>query len=203
MITGHIVRGLCIVSFTSMSGLLLAGCLGEELAEGEDQTEDIGVTAEAIGISCAEASPTATFIGSIDYTSPQTYDNLSCFKAVVLDVKNYSNNTSTTVKWGGGGLSTKASCESAWMRADLFEKINGKWEYRSTKEKYGYWFDGTEDPTIPIVGCTFAMGISYISFSSEMIMGHEYRIAATARPYYGSSAPTRVVHVESWPYVQF
>ncbi|WP_437286657.1 hypothetical protein [Sorangium sp. So ce406] len=210
MNTLRIVNGLGFVCF-SVAAFALTGCAVD--AAGDDSPvddmveEDVEVVEEAeqaMGVECANAAATATFVGGIDYSSPQTYNTASCYKGVVLDVSNYSSlyaqNPSgsvfpgrTTVEWADSlpALSDPdriVKCNSTYVAADLFERVGGNWVYKTTKESLGAWtpfFDGG-----------FCAGPA-VSFSSEMQAGKTYRVSATARTYKSSSAPTRKLHVES------
>ncbi|XXY54052.1 hypothetical protein WME91_23265 [Sorangium sp. So ce269] len=207
MNTYRIVNGLAFVCF-SVAALAFAGCAVDA---GDDDSllddvveEDVEEAEQAMGVECANAAATATFVGGIKYNSPQSYNTTNCYKGVVLDVTQYSSlyaqNPSgsvfpgrTTVEWADS-LPTFADpdhvarCESTYVAADLFEKVGTSWVHRTSKESLGSWtpfFDGG-----------FCAGPA-VSFSSEMQAGKTYRISATARSYKGSSAPTRKLHVES------
>ncbi|WP_437754345.1 hypothetical protein [Sorangium sp. So ce1389] len=207
MNTYRIVNGLGFVCF-SVAALAFAGCAVDA---GDDDSllddvveEDVDQAEQAMGVECANAAATATFVGGINYNSPQTYNTSSCYKGVVLDVSSYSSlyaqNPSgsvfpgrTTVEWADSlpafaDPDRVAKCESTYVAADLFEKVGSSWVHKISKESLGSWtpfFDGG-----------FCAGPA-VSFSSEMQAGKTYRVSATARSYKGSSAPTRKLHVES------
>jgi multidrug resistance efflux pump len=82
----RIVGGMSVLL---SSAVTLMGCSVEAADDGA-LDGDIEQVEEAIGTDCAAASPTATFAGAINYTSPRTYDTAHCTKAVVLDVSNYA-----------------------------------------------------------------------------------------------------------------
>ena len=212
MNTYRIVNGLAFVCF-SVAALAFAGCAVDA---GDDDSllddvveEDVEQAEQALGVECANAATTATFVGGIKYDSPQSYNTTSCYKGVVLDVSNYSSlyaqNPSgsvfpgrTSVEWADSlpafaDPDHVARCESAFVAADLFEKVGNSWVHRTSKESLGSWtpfFDGG-----------FCAGPA-VSFASEMLAGKTYRISATARSYKGSSAPTRKLHVESLEHVK-
>src|SRR5262245_54064110 len=135
----RIVRGM-IAGMGFVASLVLVGCAVEA---GDDVDREgstgaavhIGEAAEAIGTECAAASPITTFVGGFDYTSPQTYNTANCYKAVALDVTNYQTGVApplcgypdfrTSVHWVDAPPSTPAACSQAWLRADLFEIVNG------------------------------------------------------------------------------
>ncbi|WP_437926076.1 hypothetical protein WMF37_44720 [Sorangium sp. So ce291] len=207
MNTLRIVNGLGFVCF-SVAALAFAGCAVDA---GDDDSllddvveEDVDQAEQALGVECANAAATATFVGGINYNSPQSYNTTSCYKGVVLDVSNYSSlyaqNPSgsvfpgrTTVEWADSLPSLSdadhvAKCESTFVAADLFEKVGSSWVHKTSKESLGVWtpfFDGG-----------FCAGPA-VSFSSEMQAGKTYRISATARAQKSSSALTRKLHVES------
>ncbi|WP_437830398.1 hypothetical protein [Sorangium sp. So ce1153] len=207
MNTYRIVNGLAFVCF-SVAALAFAGCAvgagGDDSLLDDVVEEDVDQAEQAMGVECANAAATATFVGGINYNSPQTYNTSSCYKGVVLDVSSYSSlyaqNPSgsvfpgrTTVEWADSlpafeDEGHEARCESTYVAADLFEKVGSSWVHKTSKESLGSWtpfFDGG-----------FCAGPA-VSFSSEMQAGKTYRISATARSYKGSSAPTRKLHVES------
>ncbi|WP_437503859.1 hypothetical protein [Sorangium sp. So ce1099] len=207
MNTYRIVNGLAFVCF-SVAALAFAGCAVDA---GDDDSllddvveEDVDQAEQALGVECANASTTASFVGGINYNSPQSYNTTSCYKGVVLDVTNYSSlyaqnpsgsvfPGSTTVEWADSlpafaDPDHEAKCESTFVAADLFEKVGNSWVHRTSKESLGIWtpfFDGG-----------FCAGPA-VSFSSEMQAGKTYRISATARAQKSSSALTRKLHVES------
>ncbi|MGK3969015.1 hypothetical protein WMF01_51560 [Sorangium sp. So ce1667] len=207
MNTLRIVNGLGFVCF-SVVAIALAGCAvdaaDDDLLVDDVMEEDVEEAEQALGVECANAAATATFAGGINYNSPQSYNTTSCYKGVVLDVSNYSSlyaqNPSgsvfpgrTTVEWADSlpafaDPDHVAKCESAFVAADLFEKVGSSWVHRTSKESLGSWtpfFDGG-----------FCAGPA-VSFSSEMQAGKTYRISATARAQKSSSALTRKLHVES------
>ena len=207
MNTLRIVNGLGFVCF-SVVAIALAGCAvdaaDDDSLVDDVMEEDVDQAEQALGVECANAAATATFVGGINYNSPQTYNTTNCYKGVVLDVSNYSSlyaqNPSgsvfpgrTTVEWADSlpafaDPDHEAKCESTFVAADLFEKVGSSWVHKTSKESLGSWtpfFDGG-----------FCAGPA-VSFSSEMQAGKTYRISATARSYKGSSAPTRKLHVES------
>ncbi|WP_437810813.1 hypothetical protein [Sorangium sp. So ce1078] len=212
MNTYRIVNGLGFVCF-GVVAIALAGCavdatdddaLVDDVVEGDVVEENVAEAEQAMGIECGSAATTASFFGGINYTSPQSYSTTSCYKGVVLDVQNYSSSYAqnpsgsvfpgrTTVEWADS-LPTLADpdrlsrCESAYVAADLFEKVGQSWVYKTSKESLGSWtpfFDGG-----------FCAGPG-VSFSSEMQAGKTYRISATARTQKSSSAATRKLRVES------
>ncbi|WP_437315568.1 hypothetical protein [Sorangium sp. So ce385] len=203
----RIVNGLAFVGFGVLA-IALAGCAvdatDEDALADDVVEEDVAEAEQAMGVECAGAAATATFVGGINYTSPQSYSTASCYKGVVLDVQSYSSlyaqNPSgsvfpgrTTVDWADSlpafaDPDHVATCESTYLAADLFEKVGSSWVYKTTKESLGIWtpfFDGG-----------FCAGPG-VSFSSEMQAGKTYRISATARTHKSSSAATRKLHVES------
>ncbi|XXX75259.1 hypothetical protein WMF30_47180 [Sorangium sp. So ce134] len=209
MNTYRIVNGLGFVCF-GVVAFALAGCAVDAAGDDAlvddvvDVDEDVAEAEQAMGVECAGAAATATFVGGINYTSPQSYSAASCYKGVVLDVQSYSSSYAqnpsgsvfpgrTTVEWADS-LPTLADpdrvakCEATYVAADLFEKVGSSWVYKTSKDSLGVWtpfFDGG-----------FCAGPG-VSFASEMQAGKTYRISATARTQKTTSAPTRKLHVES------
>lgn len=204
MNTHNFVSGLALALISS-SALLLSGCLAEgasaELSDTADAAsvdEAVGEASQAIGSECAAAAATQSFSSVIDYTSPQTYSTTNCYKGVVLDVTSYASTAPagnwiyTNVGWAdsvpvASQSGHEAACAALWMEGDLFERVNGTWVFRGTREAFGYWstdFPATNTCMPPTV-----------NFNDVMVPGRTYRIAATARTSKGSSALTRKLSV--------
>ena len=97
MNTLRIVNGLGFVCF-SVAAMAFAGCAIDAAGDDslvddvmEEDVEGVEEAEQAMGVECANAAATATFVGGIDYDSPQTYNTTSCYKGVVLDVSKYSS----------------------------------------------------------------------------------------------------------------
>jgi hypothetical protein len=187
MNVGKIVSRMGVV-LVGVSALGLSGC-GEE---------DIGSVAQAIGPECAAAAPTASFISTINYTSPQTYNPPYCWKGVVLDVENYASTAPpgywiyTNIGWADSvPLASEpnhvTNCNNLWMQADLFEEVNGVPVFRASREAYGTWLTG-----FPAANTCWGPGVN---FNDMMVVGKTYRISATARTYKNGGAPTRKLSV--------
>jgi hypothetical protein len=208
MIIERMISGMSVV-VVSVAAMTLAGCAMEaEDVDAIELEEDIAQEAQAFGAECAAASPTVTAVGTVNYTSPQTYSTTNCVKAVVVDVSNYktgaplpptndglSYSFSTFVSWadavpGSSTLNHEAICNSMLVRVDLFEVINGVPVFKTTRTSLGQWIDGDlfslcEAPALDL--------------TSQMQAGKKYRIAASARSSSASTAPTRKVNVNaSW-----
>jgi hypothetical protein len=191
MNTSYSIMGVVLTAST----LALCGCTVEAGAPSTPE-EAVGNTAEAIGPECAAATATQTFVSEIHYTSPKTYDTQDCYKAVVVDLSNYASTmphgdiADTTVTWADTVPGTKTVCNSTWVRADLFQKINGMWIYKGTKESQGWWSTG---------GFSFPVGCQTpgVDFATEMTQHNTYRIAATARTDNTSNAPTRKLRINT------
>jgi hypothetical protein len=170
--------------------------------ESDDDDPVSGDVAQAIGTECSGANPTVTFNGGANYTSPQTYDTASCFKAVVVDITSYAASFlgagdvpgGTYISWADSLPTTAAACTSSWVRSDLFV-WNAGWVYVGPRESHGAWV--APDPSDPfsLSGCLFTPGTSYTA--ADLQAGKTYRIAATARTAASSSAATRRVRVVS------
>lgn len=189
--TNQIVSGIVI----ALASLSLNGCMVDGI-EGEDAMLDIDQTELALGLECADTFATQTFNGGINYTSPQTYNQTSCYKGVAIDVTNYSSIYTqpgdipghTAVEWADALPNTQAACQSTVVTAYLFQWINGDWQYVDDKSSFGVWTS--------FFGSYYCSGPG-VSFETEMQAGRTYRIAATARTQNSSSAPTRKLHIES------
>lgn len=209
MIIERMVSGMSFV-VVSVAAMAFAGCAMEagdvDALESESEgEEDIAQEAQAIGPECAAASPTISAVGTVNYTSPQTYSTTNCFKAVVVDVANYKSGAalpptndglsysfSTTVSWAEAvpdifTLNHEAICNSMLVRADLFEFINGVPTVKTTQSSLGQWVDGD----------IFSFcSIPALNLTSQLQAGKKYRVAATART---SNSVTHKVNVNaSW-----
>lgn len=184
----------------SVSALSLSGCLAEA-GEGEVFEEIVGEVEQAIGPECAGAFATASFISTINYTSPQTYNTASCYKGVVVDVQNYAStrplgySAHTTITWEdsvplASDSNHVSNCNNQLIHADLFELgLNGTWVYKTSRADFGFWQDDDE-------GLDWNTCLSpEVSFSDLMSFNKTYRISATARTYNGSGAPTRTLAI--------
>jgi hypothetical protein len=160
--------------------------------------EEIGSSTSPLSEGCAAThQPTASFTGSVDFTSPTTYSAPNCFKAVVLDVDDYAL---ANTGWGTPPGRTEITwedpqwgvCSDMMIRAQLFRKVSGVW-IPDGDEKQA---NGTVrvGPLPVALSCTPPS----VSFDKEMKPGLDYRIAATARA--GNNAgPTRSLRVRSRP----
>lgn len=191
------MRAMCKWVFVGVVGAIAtAGCAAEDSSDGQGAT---GELAQAIGTECSAASTTAAFVGGANYTSPQTYSTTSCFKAVVVDISNYSSTFlgagnvagGTYISWADSAPTTQAACTSSWVRADLFVWQNNAWTYKGFKTATGIW--------TPFFGSFFCETAQVGFTAPDLVAGNTYRIAATARTAATSDAATRKVSVLSEP----
>lgn len=77
--------------------LVLLGCSSDEQP---GYTEDIHRAAAELSRNCANATPSAVFIGDVSFLSATTYNPRDCAKAQVVEVREYANNL---VSAGAGG----------------------------------------------------------------------------------------------------
>jgi hypothetical protein len=205
MDTLHFISGLA-VALVSSGALFLSGCAAESADAEADESavaagadESVGEAAQAIGSECAAAAATASFVSAINYTSPQTYNPPYCYKGVMLDVSSYASTAPlgywiyTNVGWAdsvplASQSGHETACAQLWMQADLFERVNGTWVYKLSREDFGYW---VADGLFSSDTCTPPT----VNFNDIMVKGRTYRISATARTYKSSSAPTRKLNV--------
>ncbi|WP_437757053.1 hypothetical protein [Sorangium sp. So ce1389] len=181
---GRIISRMGIVSVCA-SALVLSGCIGS--AEGEGFEEEVGETEQAIGIECAGATATASFTGSVDWVSPQTYNTTSCYKGVVIDVNsiNAIGGVSTVAaSWADTAPTTQAACEASWVQIDVFQWVSGSWSHLISDDANGIWNSSTGKCSVPGI----AEGVN---------PGSTVRVSATARTSQSSSAPTRKVAIHS------
>ncbi|HEU4539022.1 MAG TPA: hypothetical protein VFS00_33105 [Polyangiaceae bacterium] len=198
MANKNIVSHIGFVVMAS-AALWLGGCVegaGEGGGAGENDAAEgpVGEVEQAIGAECAAAAPTASFVSVLDYTSPQTYNTVNCFKGVVVDVKSYASTAPlgdsifTGVGWADAvPLASQANhvadCQNLFLQADLFEIVNGVPVFKTSRQARGQWLTD-----FPAPNTCQAPGVS---FSDLMIKGRTYRVSATARTTASSSAPTR------------
>jgi hypothetical protein len=158
----------------------------------------VGEASQAIGSECAAAVATQSFVSVINYASPQTYSTTNCYKGVVLDVSSYVSTAPsgdwvyTNVGWAdsvplASQAGHEAACAALWMEEDLFERVNGTWVFRGTREAFGYWSTG-----FPAANTCMP---PTVDFNDTMIAGRTYRISATARTSKSSAAATRKLSV--------
>jgi hypothetical protein len=136
---GRVISHMGIVSVCA-SALVLSGCLGS--AEGEGFEEEVGETEQAMGLECAGAAATASFTGSADWVSVQTYSTPSCFKGVVVDVNNIlkpGGVATALVYWADSVPTTQAACEASYIAADVFRWVSGSWSYSFSMDDHGVW----------------------------------------------------------------
>lgn len=171
-------------------GYSLAVSIGLLVGCGGSAEPDVQPVLAAIGIECGSAAPTEQACHGLNFASAFTYNTASCFKAVVLDVRGYDGNLGsssaaleTRVRWGSSPP-VPEDCSSAVVLSDLFESVGGQYTYLGHKSAYGQVVAG-------------ACVVPSLSWGSEMVRGHDYRVAAGARRSNASSAPTRVVVVET------
>jgi hypothetical protein len=165
------------------SALALSGCLAS--AEGEGFEEQVGETEQAMGVQCAGATATASFTGSADWTSVQTYDTVSCYKGVVVDVNSIANVGGiayATISWADTVPTTQAACDAAWVGADVFQWVSGSWSHQFSFGDNGHWDSATGTCHKPIIG-------------TGVTPGQTWRFSMTARTANSGSAATRKVRI--------
>jgi hypothetical protein len=187
------------------AALTTAGCGGPQ-----DAAPETDSTSAAWSVSsCGTAGHDANFTGHIGtivdtlptFTSPQTYN--TCFKSYVVDVHGVESayagigaggggNSAIVASWGEATPTNQTDCENAITGA-IFYKWNGSAWVALTGQllSSGTW---GPDPFSGVPRC-FPPGVSL----SPITAGTTYRIAATARSFDSSDAPTRRVTFQNIP----
>ena len=140
------MRSICfrsaLLSTISMS-ILAAGCSGPGLSE--DGTDDTASVAEAFSEArCVNAKPDKIFTFSDDqpaFVTPRTYNNPSCGKSYVFEVRGLPARAKKTsaywdvgVQWGNG-LPTQANCSGSEIAMEIYDdddggKAYGPWRFQ-------------------------------------------------------------------------
>ena len=157
-----------------VSGTL--ACFACSSQEGADAREEYAETALEIGeASCATASNDATSVAQgFETLTPQTYSNPACYKAFVQGLSSFGPAT-VFAEWVLPPMS-RSSCEAAYVRADLYRKVNGSFTKIDQKSADGVWSGAR---------CTVQTSV-FASASAGT-----YKLAATGRTTSASSSPTR------------
>jgi hypothetical protein len=113
------------------------------------------------------------------FVSPATYSNPSCYKAWVVYLGDYvaASNRRFQVLWNAALPTTKATCEAAWVRADVYKWNGSSFQFVEKISETGFWSGST---------CT-------LKGRSLQATSGTYTFALTARTSTASSAPTRSV----------
>jgi hypothetical protein len=190
-----------------MVSLALIGC-------GEETDTDIETVQSAYTeASCMLADADHTDVGGIDpaWTSPRTYDNPNCNKAVIVDIPSYSSwywgapaggpppqyDGRTQVDWNDTLATTQSACTQLWLGATLYRWSAGnqEWSERIRRDAFGQW---VQDPWTGAMVCRGPSLAFHSTFAPELIVGRAYRLAITGRTQNSSAAPTRSVRVQSF-----
>jgi|GEM_PF-2152484 len=175
-------------------------CSDERAGAGQSAQVDeghIASTEEALGVSCANATPTESFHGEFSYVSPRTYSPPDCFKGVVIDhagpfgVGSGAGGsaplppptfTRVTVSWADDRPTTQAACEESLVRGYLFRLTIDGPVTEDVREVYAQW-NGVlcRTPSFDFV---------------PLADGAVYRMAVNARTGPTSARPTRKVRVK-------
>jgi hypothetical protein len=177
-----------------------AGC-GAPIDEGavpdgsRAEAAELGSLGQALGEpSCATGSATATFQSTIDnYISPTTYSASGCFKAVKVDVENYTaaeGDWRSVVFWNASLPTSQAACESLWLASNLYESVGGAFEKLEFKSDTGSWNATSNLCTGP--------GVEW--GRNFMPPGRTFRITASARTAQTGGAPTRRLGIATLPF---
>jgi hypothetical protein len=195
---------------TLMLSLALIGC-GEETDADADIETVTGAFSEGCGLT---ANADFTDAGGIDpaWTSPTTYSNPGCYKAVIVDIPSYSStywgpasggapadmDGRTQVDWADTLPTTQSACSQLWLGAYLYRwsATNQVWQFRTLREvNGGQW---VVNPFTGLFECRGPSLSFHSTFTPDLIVGRAYRLQISARPQPTSSAPTRKVRVQSF-----
>lgn len=146
--------------------------------------EDIGEESQALDVECAMANPTAIFNGGANYLSGAHYDTPNCWKAVVIDINNYSAEFlgpgnipgGTVVSAPTGAALEQARCGSSWTKAYLFEKVNNDWVPKKSVFESAVWV-----PPGGLWPNGYCAWPSVQFTAADLQAGKSYRVAASNR----------------------
>lgn len=181
----------------------LIGCSAStETTERDELTNSVG---EAYGEAyCASATPDAQFNGGVwqrspatgyiyGYTSPATYSNPHCYKAVVVNVTNWASPYQDLIVSAGDiatdSVSDKATCESRWLSVIMYPSSGAS----ISRDAYGVWVPNGINAfsghcTLPSVTMG-GRGTRPGDFDA-LVAGTTYQVTATYRASTASSAKT-------------
>lgn len=183
-----------------MYSLALLGC-------GEEPDAVAQIVQAYTESSCMLANYDHHDVGGIDppWSSPRTYDNPKCHKAVIVDMASYSDDYwgiggapehdgQTGIEWRDTVPSTESACKKLWLGATLYLWSQGNQAYSEQvrREANGQWLPGVGG-----FHCNGPRVTFHSTTSPDLIIGRKYRIAITARTENSSAAPTRAVSVWS------
>jgi hypothetical protein len=157
-------------------------CFACSSHEREDAKEEYAETALEIGeASCATApNDSASVAQGFETLTPQTYSNPACFKAWVEGISNFGP-ARIFAEWAVPPT-TRSSCEAAYVRADLYRKVNGTFTKIDQRSANGAW------------GMAGGAGTASCRIQTSVCASTPagtYKLVATARTTSATSAPTR------------
>jgi hypothetical protein len=182
------IKHICIFA---LLGLGLAGCAVDAASD-----EEIAEIEEHLDETCATAPLSHQSVGSLNYTTPQTYNPPACYKGQVVEVMNLSPNYiglgniqsgGIYVTWADSEPGTKTACEASKVRALLFEKQGSSWVTLADKTVTGTFHAAGG-------GWSAYCNPPALSFTKGLTAGKTYRVALTGRD---PSNATRKVNVKT------
>jgi hypothetical protein len=200
-------RAACATALAALSALSFAACSSDGDNDDVGRVEDVGFASEAINKNCSGPASTTVNGGFAKaYTSDATYSD--CYKGKVVEIDGYSATYAigghTQVRWAGAAPST-ANCLGSYLSGYLFEQQGNEWVFIKSKAAHGDLLlddqPGDVDrpppqplPDLPVTpikpgdlggpikGPPVLCGVPSVYFyTSDMVAGRNYRIAATAR----------------------
>lgn len=196
---------LTLLSPALFSLVFAAGCGGPggyDLAD-DDATPEVAESTSALGeATCGGPYDTMAapdvhmnhFFN--EFLRPGGYNHPGCYKAFIYDVidMDTSKGISVYVTDQDTIPTTRSACENLFLKAYFYRSNPGQHSFTLQGEQVarGVWFDLR--PFVNRWGCMRPI----ITFDG-LQPHYDYRIAATARPYESSGAPTRAIYTKTNP----
>ena len=130
-----------IVALLAVLVVSTAGCGGSAT-----DPSDEWAAAQALGeAGCATTSPVAVLTGGAEFQSPTGYSQPGCFKAQVVDIPDLAINGTVSVRFRGSPGSTQSACETQWLGANFYARIDGVFQELDFTSARGTWSDAEGD----------------------------------------------------------
>lgn len=161
--------------------LLVSGCSGAS-EEGDLHVAGVADAEQGIGeATCATAPPNVNASGDFNWTSPRTYDNARCRKAVIVDDRTLVRQPIKVVQWADTKPTTPAACQQAYVTSTFYVRQGaGFVQAGQPRSDNGEWVDG-------------ACSVPIVTWHDKFELN--YRIVASARTSFAEAAPTRSVRI--------
>ena len=152
--------------FAWVCGFALLGACGGDFETGE--AEEIAFESEGIGeAGCATLAPNWTRWGLIKTSSPATYGQSGCAKAMIIDIQNFGNVPGATptirTTWADPMPRTEAACLATSVRTDVYAQQGSPPVYTriGTQTVFGRWNPRTFSCNASKTLFTLTPGLTY------------------------------------------